>query len=857
MATSRPGNPSRWIANAVLGDGETVAIRPITPEDAPRLAAFHARQSDASRYLRYFTPKPTLSDRELEHFTNVDLVDRAALVVESHGELLGWASYERWPGRDDADTAFMVDDAHHGLGIATLLLEHLAAVATSNGIERFTAEVLGDNRAMLSVFATAGWPLQRRFESGVIEVDFPIAATPAFVDSMSRREQRADSRAIARMLLPKAIAVVGATDRPGSVGAALWQSVTAAATVPVYAVNPKRSELGGAPSYPSVSAVPDVVSLAVVAVPAEALDDVIDDCIAAHVRGAIVVSSVAGTDVDLEALVTRARNNGMRIIGPASMGVSAARPQFGLAASLVPMRPREGGVAISMQSGSLGASLCELIWQQGIGLSWFVSLGDRADVSATDMLQFFEDDEPTQVVGIYTEDLGDPRRFARVARRVSQRRPIVAVRTGADIGPASGALYRHCGLIEVPTVSALLDTVRALATQPVLRGERVAVLSNDPSAERLARRALAAQGLRSVEPARHLDFRSSPADYAAAIEATLRADDVDGLMVVYAPPLAEAVGRPVDEIDAAAAGATKPVTAVLLATADGPIKPGSPVPNFTFPEPAAAVLARSWAYGRWLATEAASPPVEVADVDADAVAAMLATAVADHHDRLDPPAAARLLAAYGIGVPPTRFVAATEAVSAAVELGFPVAVKARRRHVGRSVRAGVALDLADEAAVAAAIEVMRSELGDDADLVVVQAMVAPGLDLRIRATVDPGLGAAQEWMALPLLSVGIGGIQAALVDDDDEPIRLAPLSLHSASSLVAESRAGPALGHAGIDQADLIDLVIRAGQLAADHPEITGLDLNPVITTASGCCVTDAVVSVAPVSRSDGALRRL
>ncbi len=212
----------RWTANAVLGDGETVSIRPITAADAPALAAFHDRQSDESRYLRYFTPKPTLSQRELDHFTNVDLVDRAALVVESHGELLGWASYERWPGRDDADTAFMVDDAHHGTGIATLLLEHLAAIAASNGIERFTAEVLGENRPMLAVFARAGWPLQRRVDSGVIEVDFPIAETPEFVDSMSRREQRADSRAIARMLLPRAIAVVGATDRPGSIGAALW-----------------------------------------------------------------------------------------------------------------------------------------------------------------------------------------------------------------------------------------------------------------------------------------------------------------------------------------------------------------------------------------------------------------------------------------------------------------------------------------------------------------------------------------------------------------------------------------------------------------------------------------------------------
>jgi acyl-CoA synthetase (NDP forming)/GNAT superfamily N-acetyltransferase len=837
-----------WTANAVLGDGETVSIRPITPADAPRLAEFHERQSDESRYRRYFTPKPTLSERELAHFTNVDLVDRAALLVESHGELLGWASYERWPGRGDADTSFMVDDAHQGVGIATLLLEHLAAIAVSNGIERFTAEVLGENRPMLAVFARAGWPLERRYDSGVIEVDFPIAATPEFVDSMSRREQRADSRAIARMFLPRSIAVIGATDRPGSVGSVAWLNVTAAAIVPVYAVNRSRRYLGDAAVYATVAEIPAVVSLAVIVVPAASLDAVIDDCIAAHVRGAVVMTSVDGTEVDVEAIVAKARNNGMRVIGPSSMGVAAARPSIGLDASLLPERLIEGYVAISLQSDSLGASVLELVKKLALGLSWFVSLGDRADVSGTDVLQFFEDDETTRVIGMYTEDLGDPRRFARVARRVSQRRPIVAVRTAAELGPSNSALYRHCGLIEVPSVAALLDTVRVLASQPVLRGDRIAVLSNYPSPQRLASRAIAAVGLRPVDPPIQLDFRATPDDYAAAIDAALGADDVDGLMVVYAPPLAEAVGGPVEQINAAAAGARKPITAVLLATADGPITPGSPVPNFMFPEPAAAVLGRSRAYGRWLATEAASPPVAVGDVDETRAHELVASALLGGQSRLDPATTAQLLVAYGIRVPSTRFVATADAVGAATEIGFPVAVKARQRHVGRSVRAGVALDLTDAADVRESTEVMLAELGDDADFVVVQAMVPPGLDVRIHTTIDDEAG--------PLVSVGIGGFQAGLVGDD-EPRRLAPLSLHSATSLVAESRAGPALIHAGIDPMVLVDALTRAAQLGADHAEITSLDLNPVIVAAGGCYVTDAVVTVAPVSRPRRALRRL
>jgi acyl-CoA synthetase (NDP forming) len=393
-----------------------------------------------------------------------------------------------------------------------------------------------------------------------------------------------------------------------------------------------------------------------------------------------------------------------------------------------------------------------------------------------------------------------------------------------------------------------LDTVRVLATQPVLRGDRIAVLSNYPSPQRLAARAIASRGLRPVDPPIQLDFRATPAEYAAAIEAALRADGVDGLMVVYAPPLAEAVGRPVAEIDASAASAQKPITAVLLATPDGPITPGSNVPNFMFPEPAAAVLGRSWAYGQWLATEAASPPAIVDGVDHGGADTLISGALRDGRTRLDPVATAELLTTYGIPVPPTRFVAIDDAVAAAAELGFPVAVKARHRHLGRSVKAGVALDLTDGASVAAATGVMAAELGDDADFVAVQSMAPPGLDLRIQATIDDEAG--------PMMSVGIGGIQAGFVSDD-EPRRLAPLSMHSATSLLAESRAGPGLDHAGIDPTAVVDTLIRAGQLAADHAEITVLDLNPVIVSTVGCSVTDAVVTLAPVVHPSRALRRL
>lgn len=854
MSASPPPDPhERWSSTVVLGDGEPATIRPIRPDDAPALLAFHERQSPESRYRRFFSPKPTLTEAELEHFTNVDFVDRVALVIESHGEMLGWASYERWPGRDDADSAFMVDDAHHGKGIATLLLEHLAAIATSNGIDHFTAEVLADNRAMLAVFSRAGWPLERRYDSGVIEVDFPLEETEEFLDSLSRREQRADSRAMTRLLMPRAIAVVGASDRPGTVGEALWRNVSTAATGPVYAVNPNRSSIGETPTYARLVDIADDISLAVIAVPAEALADVLADCAAARVRGAVITTVVDNTGVDVRALVADAVRHGVRVIGPSSMGVASSRPEIGLQASLVPVRLTPGPVALSLQSGSLGASVLRRLEQLHLGLSWFVSIGDRADVSGNDLLQFWDDDEHTKVIGLYTETLGNPRRFARIARRVSKRRPIVAVRTGsAATGPSGGALYRHSGLIEVPTVSVLLDTLRVLATQPVLRGPNVAVLSNSRSPQTLAEVALTAAGLRPVPAPRPLDWRSAPADYTEAIRAALADDGVDGLMVIHAPPLQADIGAPVAAIESAVDGATKPVTAVLLGASDGPIRPGSSIPGFAFPEPAAAVLGRSFAYGHWLDTEASASVAVVEDVDDEAVdqvveAALAAIGEGEAAHTLDVHETDTVLRAYGLVMPTTRFVPAAEAGAAADEVGYPVAIKARRRHPGRSVDAGVALDLADRADVEAVVGRMRATLGDDADHVVVQAMTTPGVDVRIRVVADERAG--------PLITVGLGGTQADLLDD--ETPRLAPLSMESAVALLAESRAGVALQRAGVGSGMVIDTMLRTAQLAAEHPEIAVVDLNPVIVTAAGCCVTDAVMRVAPQRVPGATLRRL
>ena len=372
-----------------------------------------------------------------------------------------------------------------------------------------------------------------------------------------------------------------------------------------YAINPKRATIGGEPAYPSIVDVPDDVALAVIAVPAATIAATIDECIAKRVRGAVIVTSVDDEPgIDMPALVTHARHHGMRIIGPGSFGIASPLPEVALQASLVEVPLPSGNVAISMQSGTLASAFLRLAAHLQLPTSWFVSLGDKADVSGNDLLQFWEDDEATGVIALYTESLGNPRKFARIARRVSRRRPIVSVRTGTALsGPATDALYADTGVIQVPTVTALLDTARTLATQPLMNGNRVAVVTNSPSPGVLATASLEAGGLEVVAPPLQLSWRSTADDYRQALSAALADEAIDAVVVIHAPPLVAAIGEPTEAIDAACAGAVKPVVAVMLGAGNGPLRPSSPIPSFAFPEPAAGVLARIAAYSAWRRTE--------------------------------------------------------------------------------------------------------------------------------------------------------------------------------------------------------------------------------------------------------------
>lgn len=875
---------STWSAEVVLADGGPVHVRPIEPADAEAYEAFHDRQSHESIYYRYFSARPKLSRADLERIVTVDMIDRAALVAVDDDQLIGIASYDRWPGRDDAEVAFFVDDEHHGRGLATVLLEHLAVVAKANGIQRFTAEVLADNRAMLSVFMKAGWPVQRAFDSGVIDVVFPLETTPGLVDSIERRERVADARSLSRMLFPRSIAVVGASDVPGSPGWAMFNNLLRSGfDGPVHPVNPHRDHVASVACSSSVGDIEGTVDLAVVVVPPQHVREVVEDCARKRVRGVIMCTdlSTAAPAVDVPDLVQFMRRHGMRLIGPGSMGilVTGDAPLWAHLAYVEGARAtRSGGVAVSLQSGPLGASVLDLARRLQIGLSTFVSLGDKADVSGNDLLQYAEDDAATTVIAMYTESFGNPRKFARIARRVAMKKPIIAVRAGpvGDL-PSVEALYQQAGVIPVASVRDLLDTARVLSTQPLPTGRRVAVITNARNPAHLATDALRRQGLvpatisastwEELGSTAHvvldggygvlnLTWRATPADYAAAVAAVLQDSEVDAVVVIHAPPVPQALEAPADAIARAAEGARVPVLAVMLGRDEGPLCPGSDVPSFAFPEPAAAILGRTARLAAWRERRAreTSEDGELHGIDTDTANKVIAAALTARPTGTLLPlqATVDLLAAYGVRFADARMVTSlAQGLDVADELGYPVCVKALgmpRRGVGAS--GGVRLDLEDRREVELGWLAMCEVLGEPALVeAMVQKMVPSGVDVRVAVDAEPTLG--------PVVSVGLGGVHSEAIGD--RVVRLAPFGLGVAEDAVGASRAAVALDAMEIDRSPLVEVVRRIARLADEHPEIDRLDLNPVIVTNAGAWVVDAEVHVAPAIEAlpDVPVRRL
>ncbi|CAM01096.1 bifunctional GNAT family N-acetyltransferase/acetate--CoA ligase family protein [Saccharopolyspora erythraea] len=862
--------PRQWEADVVLSDGGTVHLRPIRPEDAEGLIAFHSRLSDRTRYFRYFGPYPRMPKRDVDRFSQVDYVKRVALVALLGDDIVAVGRFDRLGDQDSAEVAFVVQDEHQGRGLGSILLEHLAAAARERGLRRFVAEVLAENSTMVRVFRDAGYQVRRAMEEGVVHLEFDIDPTEESVAVARAREQAAEARSVHNLLHPRSVAVIGASTDHAKIGhAVLTNLLTADFAGPVYPVNPEHRSVRGVRAYPSVLDIPDDVDLAVVAIPAAGVDEVLDACLAKGVKALVIVSSgfsEAGPDGrEIERRMVRAaRVHGMRVVGPNALGVVNTDPGYRVNATLAPRLPGRGRTGFFCQSGALGVAILATAAERGLGLSTFVSAGNRADVSGNDLLQYWQTDPGTDVVLLYLESFGNPRKFARLARRLARTKPIVVVKSGRNaVRPGLAAtsvqvdetsvqaLFDQSGVIRVESVAEMFDTAVLLAHQPLPAGERVAIVGNSSALGMLAADVAQAQGLRLAGEPVDVGAAAGPEEFAAAVrEAALRTD-VDALVTVFAPPVAvpgTAYARALREaLRAAEVADNKPVVTTFLAAegvpdelavpgADGAPGRGS-VPSYPSPERAVLALARATRYARWRAAPKGHL-LRPDGIDAERARGLVEAWLTDDLQRLTDDRTVELLRCYGIELVAFRRAdSPEEAAAAAAELGYPVALKSvsdKLRH--RSDLVGVRLDLAGEEAVLGAYADLRRVSGQDE--VYVQRMAERGTSCVIGLVEDPSFGT--------LVSFGLAGVASELLGDT--AYRAVPLTDMDAAALVRAPRAAPLLagyrGGAPADFGALEDLVLRVAALAEDLPEVRELALQPVLASSDGVAVTGARLSL-------------
>ncbi|MFJ7336718.1 GNAT family N-acetyltransferase [Streptomyces sp. NPDC101116] len=934
MQTSpdRHAYPAHWEADVVLRDGGTARIRPITVDDADRLVSFYEQVSDESKYYRFFAPYPRLSAKDVHRFTHHDFVDRVGLAATVGGEFIATVRYDRIGAdgtpasapADEAEVAFLVQDAHQGRGVASALLEHIGAVARERGIRRFAAEVLPANTKMIKVFTDAGYTQKRSFEDGVVRLEFDLEPTDRSLAVQYAREHRAEARSVQRLLAPGSVAVIGAGRTPGGVGRSVLGNIRDAGyTGRLYAVNKAlpdgHKELDGVPAHRSVRDIDGPVDLAVVAVPAEHVPEVVTECGEHGVQGLVVVSAgyaESGPEgrERQRALVRHARTYGMRIIGPNAFGIINTSPQVRLNASLAPEVPRPGRIGLFAQSGAIGIALLSRLHRRGggvtgvTGVSTFVSSGNRADVSGNDVLQYWYEDPDTDVVLMYLESIGNPRKFARLARRTAAAKPLVVVQ-GARHGAAPqghavratrlphatvSALLRQAGVIRVDTITELVDAGLLLARQPLPAGPRVAILGNSESLGLLTYDACLAEGLRP-HPPQDLTTAASAADFHAALSHALADDRCDAVVVTAIPAVGE--GSVGDAAlaqalrSASAAAPAKPVLVVHVelgglaealsaaastapqaaAEADDVPRPAhtgrripapdAPVdaeaaedthliPAYPAAERAVRALGQAVAYAQWRRDSAEPGKVpEYDDIDEKGAAALIEGLLARGQGlTLGTDETCDLLGHYGVQVHRALPAPTPDAASeAARSLGYPVALKATAPHLRhRADLGGVRLDLADEDQLRRSYAELTELFGAPEELrPVVQRMAPRGVDVVVRAVIDPAAGA--------VLSFGLAGAASQLLGDTAH--RLIPVTDREATSLVRSIRTAPLLfgwrGSAPADTRALEELLLRVSRLVDDHPEVVAVTLEPVVVASHGLSVLGASVRLAPPPARD------
>jgi acetyl coenzyme A synthetase (ADP forming)-like protein len=866
--------------DVILRDGSTLRLREPGEPDRDGLVRFFEDLSPRSLYLR-FHGTPRVDARLVEPVLEPDWVERGALlasVTEEGGDrIVALANYVRLRDPRSAEVAFAVADDYQGRGIATRMLEQLAASAGPRGIERFLGVVMADNAAMIGVFEGVGFTVSRTFEGGEVEMTFPIAVTEDYVSRVEARDHTAVVASLRPYFEARTVAVVGASSRRGTIGGELFRNVIEGEYVgAAYPVNRNGEPVAGVRGYASISEIPDRVDLAVVCVPGAAVLDAAKSALDAGVKAVCVISAgfaeIGSEGVERQrTLLALIRAHGARLLGPNCLGISSAAVR--LNATFASRSAPPGNIGFSSQSGALGLALLEACESRGLGLSAFVSIGNKADVSSNDLLEWWEDDPATDVVLLYLESFGNPRRFGTLARRVARSKPILAVKSGttragaraasshtaalAGSETAVDALFRQAGVIRATSLEELIDVAALLSTQPMPRGRRVAIVTNAGGLGILCADACEAAGLelpplgeetiRAIAPslpaeaslANPVDMLGSATDdsYRAVLPRLLADPAIDAVIALFVPAVsatAHAVAESIADASVAAE-AEKPVLAVVMSAEGIPegLRAGSTVAAFTYPESAARALGRAAQRADWLRRPLGTIP-GLEGIDREAASDIAQKVLAEGGSRwLEPAETRQLLLAYGIPlVPESVASSADEAVSAALELGFPVVVKTAAAGAHKTETGGIALDLTSESAVRSAVDRIGCP-------VVVQAMITRGTELLAGLVQDPVFG--------PLVAFGPGGVLAELIGQAS--FRIAPLTDVDAEELVTEGKAGRLVhgfrGAPPSDVAALADLVHRLSRLGLEIPAVAELDLNPVLGLPDRCVAVDARVRVA------------
>jgi acetyl coenzyme A synthetase (ADP forming)-like protein len=865
----------------VLRDGATIHVRPFDVSDANAVRAFLAAASPESLFARFFG-MISIEQFEVASLDSTDPSSRCTLLAEAGGRVIALATYvRRRHAPNVAEVGFLVADHLQGHGLGTRLLELLADVAHANGVTRFSAQVLRANGRMLQVFHDVGFPVTEITDLDVCHVMMEIAPTTAYLDRTFDRTRAAAASSMRALFEPVIVAVVGASRRRGRIGSEILHNLTEYGFVgSVIPVHPEADKIGGLTAYKSVSSIPGPVDLAIIAVPADQVAAVVDDCIAKGVKGLVVISAgFAEVGVDgarlQQQLLERVRAAGIRMIGPNCMGLLNTNPAVRLNATFSPTYPPAGHVAMSTQSGALGLAILDYAKELNIGISSFVSVGNKTDVSGNDLIQYWADDPRTDVILLYLESFGNPRTFSRLARHVARKKPIVAVKSGrSDAGcraaashtgalatpdAAVTALFHQAGIIRTDTLEEMFDVAALLAHQPMPRGPRVAILTNAGGAGILAADSAESRGLQVVRlsdttvaelraflpPAASVSnpidmlASASAADYERALKIVLKDEQVDSVLVIFVPPLVTEAHLVATSVQAAARQASgKTVVATFMRSAGTPPEI-EPVPCYRFPEAAARALAHAARYSAWR-SEPAGKVVSFSDIDTKRARGIIDAALARGGGWLSPMDAQALLDSFRIPVALAEMANnEEEAVRSAAHLGYPAAVKAigpgllHKSDVG-----GVRLGLATERDVRDACRDLTARLGDRMTNLLVQRMSSSGVELFIGITQDPTFG--------PLLLCGPGG---TLVELFGAPaVRLLPLTDTEATALLHEMPGRKLLdGYRGAPPADrtaVRELLLRLSQLVDICPEVQEMDLNPVRLFQQGLSVLDVRVRV-------------